>query len=328
MAREVSLPEAITEFPVVIWLQEHVKVYDSGGDNFYADCPMCSGQRKLGVNRYFKLFHCFKCDEGGSGDGRWPGKPGRANLVQFIVAVRRCSKAAAIKEIFQRSGFPDSAVQRPVAPARTIPEEAVPLVKAPWDHPSVLMMHRRHASHLIPESYVCVDGKYEGRVILPCKFQGKRTGFEAKAYDKWKKPKALYPSWFEAASNLYTTAWDPECDYAIVTESIMDAETFGVNAVGLYGSSLSDGQLGLLILLRKQGVKRLIWALDNDAWRKQFKAMVAKTGSFFENWTVKLDGKDPNDCGPEVCRALLENLWPFQDEFDWLELSMAWGRSL
>ena len=117
----------------------------------------------------------------------------------------------------------------------------------PKTDPSVRYLHNRGVQHLVSSSYVCIDGPYRGRILLPAMWLNELMGFEAKSY-AGKKPKSLFPDWFLTSATVYTTRrWDNNLPFCVVTESIIDAETLGVNAIGLYGSTLSWAQWNCLI---------------------------------------------------------------------------------
>jgi hypothetical protein len=327
-AQRLALNQAISQFPVLTWLSDFVPVRHTGGVNAYANCPICGGKSKLGVEVNKKIFRCFKCDEGGYGGTTWTG---RAGLVKMVGLLTGRSVKDSIKFIFDCAGLPeirqnfDDIKKWLEERDKRPPSESIALSEAPQDHPSVQMMRRRGMEHLIDVSRVCVSGKYAYRVILPCRFLEETTGFEAKTYMNV-DPKALYPEWFKVSNTLYTTReWDHEDDTAILTESILDAETFGRNAVGFYGSNVSDEQVGRLLKLKDHGITRLVWMFDLDAWRKQARFFLRKTSCFFQNYVCRISGKDPNAIGRTAALELLKTAEKIEDEMDLIILSDKWG---
>lgn len=295
--------KAVKAFPIASWLSRR-GAKDSGAENIRVNCPSCGGYRTLGVNRNTKLAHCFKCVEGFGRE--WNGK---SNLVGIIKLFDRCDDRTAYATIFRESGVSfESSTSVPTreAPKLFYPEDSIELSKANVQHAAYQMMTRRGVEHLIPTTRVCVSGKYAYRVILQAQTFGELHGFEAKAYSN-QMPKALYPEWMDTALHVYTTQqWDATADFAILTESIIDAETYRINALGLYGSVLRDGQLAVLVSMRSKGIKRLIWSLDQDAWRKQCRSMLSKTTLLFENYAVDIPkDQDPNSLGFTRCWDLV-----------------------
>lgn len=310
-----DLRDAIRQFPVVLWLSQHCRVYDSGAENVYIDCPVCRGRAKLGVHRTKKLAQCFKCAEGGAGAGVWNGK---SDLVGLVRLIEGCRYSTAFSRIFAMSGIPETEYRRRVVDSKEMPKESLPLSETSPKHPSRAMMISRGVDHLSADSRVCVDGRYAGRVILPCRWFGESDGWEAKSYDKNLKPKSRFPDWFQASQSVYSTKnWDHGSDFAVITESIFDAETFGLNACGIYGSTLREGQLVKLLSLRDLGVRRLIWCLDYDAWSKQCKAILGSTLSGFDNFVIRLpQWTDPNQLGRDACWDAVASAVHVRDSLD------------
>lgn len=312
-----NLKEAIDRFPVVRWLDVRTKVRDSGGENVMITCPVCRSQ-KLGVHRSRRTAQCFKCNEGGAGHGVWDGKSGLIGLIQLI---DRCDRRTAIDIIFRESGVPDYGYTPKEIPETKLPAEAIPLSKAPL-HPAAQMLHNRQCGHLVPTSYVCVDGRYSHRVLLPVQWFGELVGFDAKTYANG-TPKSLFPMWQTSGAVHSTAAWDHSADFAVITESVLDAETVGINAIGILGSVLRPAQLSKLLEIKQQGVRKLVWFLDFDAWRKQYNAILRKTGRF-DNYVVPLsEDADPNSLGREKCWQLIEQATLVRDELELFHLEFS-----
>jgi len=304
----LSLQEAINAFPIVAWCQENLQAVRVGSDEINANCQFCGGYRKLNVNIAKRLFHCFKCREGGHGGRKWNGG---ANLFQFMV-LSGLSKAQAYKEIFARAGFPDNPTpERKVLTRSPIPDGAIPLNRLPDHEPAVQYLRRRQVPHLIPVSYVATTGRFKDRVILPCNYLGEVLGTECKAFKNQRVKALFYPEdEFHTSETVYTCLnWDLNSKTAVVTESILDAETFqNVNSIGLYGCRLHEKQVSAILAL---GVERLIWCLDGDAYFKPYSGTVNAisrlTLEVFDNWVCTMGYReDPNELGPNGCDALLK----------------------
>lgn len=322
MSRE--LDNALASFPVIAWASEHMRLYDKGRQNVYADCPICDGKKTLGIDREKKIFHCFRCNEGGHGAPTWNG---RAHVIKMIAILERCSFKRAIEKIFKLAGFPDPPVEYVPIPKVLIPPEAISLSKASQEDPSVLYLKRRGMGHLVEKSFVCLRGEYEGRIILPTNYLGEKTGFEAKAY-AGKKPPSKFPEWFDSYGTLYTTPFDLSLGFCVITESIFDSETIGLNAVGCYGG-FKEGQFDCLLDLKSKGISKFIWMLDWDAWKKQTKAILTKSLGWLDNYVVNMPrDSDPNDLGRDVCWKLLKACRRVKDEFDLIQLAIEFGQSI
>lgn len=295
-----ELQTAIDTFPVVRWLSKHTEVFDTGGgDNVYANCPWCfsEGHKKtLAVSTVHKIFRCFRCFEGGHHQSEWKGT---CNLVKMIMLLEQIRFAQAKSLIFELSGLPEPIRrERQKAPQQLIPTEAVQISKCHPQAECIQELHKRRLDHLLDKIYFCPTGKYSYRFILPATWMGSLEGFEAKGISKSQEPKALYPEWFFTGEHLYSTKWDDKLDFAVITESIFDAETLGTNAIGLFGSYLKEGQLALLNELRHQGISRLVWMLDGDAIKKAIRQILGKTSGIFDNYIALLQKpEDPNSIG-------------------------------
>lgn len=302
-----NLGHAISNFPIVAWCQENLRNVRLGPEEVSADCPFCYGYRKLNVNIEKRLFHCFKCREGGHGGTKWTGG---TNLFNFMVLCGQ-SRAEAYKEICRRAGVPDTPLPERKTGGALIPPGAIFLKNLPDTHPANQYLERRHCAHLSAVAWVVPTGKFRDRVILPCNYLGELKGTECKAY-MHQQPKSLFfpEDGIETSQTVYTCLnWDLSSKTAVLSESILDAETFrGVNSLSIYGSRLHEGQVSAMLGL---GIEKLIWALDGDAYIKPFSGVVdgitRLTLNVFENWVCRMGyTDDPNSLGPEGCENLLK----------------------
>lgn len=235
----------------------------------------------------------------------------------------------ALSFIRKQAGLPNDWKPGTEEGFQGLPDTAIPMMEVPPDHQSWENLRKRGLVHLAEKISIEVTGKYSGRFILPCTYFGEVRGFEAKTYCN-QFTKALYPTWFKTYAEVYTTNdWDWSCESAIVTESIFDAETFGQNAIGLYGSKLTSGKLTKLLEMREKGLRHLFWAMDPDAWFTQARYVVRTTSGLFTNWLLPFpkydaEGKkaDPNSLGRERCHDLLGQATLFESEVDLMRHSL------
>jgi len=321
-----DLDVAISQFPISSWCSMRMKTYDDGGGtDFYADCPICNGRRKLGISRITKVFHCFKCMEGGHGGDLWTGA---ASLPRMIRVLEGCSWRQAFKMIYELAGLPEPAPRKRKPGPRGLPKDAIPLSDCQDDERAVVMLRERHCGHLRDSSHLCIGGRFNERIILPTYFLGEETGFEAKATSKSQSPPSLFPEWLETDETVYTIrSWDASRPkFAALTESVLDCETFhGIcNAVGLYGK-FKEGQVTSLLDL---DLTDLYWFLDGDAWTSVLRG-IKKTRSLFRSFVVPMPtNEDPNSIGPQGCRDLLEKAREIKTDWDLMECALAWGKPL
>jgi hypothetical protein len=256
---------AVDRFDIVRWATMHVDdVRDNGGRNVYGTCPVCHSAKKLSISRDKKIVRCFKCDEAGYGGSTWNG---RADLVRFIMLVLRCSRGRALQELFEHAGpLPVLDQDRPALDL-SLPDESMLIgTGCGEDHPCRVMLRRRGLDRFAHKWFMCPTGHYAGRLIIPVTSFDEDWGFEAKSYNG-AEPKSLTN--LRDGAIYVSEKWDTSRDWAVVTESVMDAESIGLNAVGLFGSALDENRLTTLLRLRLRGVTKLIWFLDGDAFTKQ-----------------------------------------------------------
>ena len=317
----VSFQDAIDDFPIISLLEGITEVKDNGTDNVVINCPVC-GKSKLSVHRFKKVAHCWRCAEGGHGGSSWNGK---VNLVGLICLLEGCSASAAYKTISKLAGLPDYYAPRLTQhpPPEIFPDNCYPLSKVRNNHPAVKYLERRGVGHLRSVAKINMTEKeYIGRILLPCYWMNELVGVEAKSYCG-QLPKTYYDPWFKTRTTLYTSRnFLPGRGYVVITESVLDSETVRRNAIGCYGSNLSDGHLLRLLELRKLGITKLIFLWDSDAFWKECKMLLSKTLPFFDNYVARLQGADdPNSIGYDRCRQAIENAVFIEDEFDIMDLT-------
>jgi len=310
--------QAAKAFPVRRWLAgvAHLRG-DMSGTKFRCKCPHCGRKNAFVIYLDTGACRCYACADGGFGGSRWNGYGGLTTLISLFEGVTEREAAATV---YSYAGVTDS--PSIFAPSITevepeLPEGTIPLIEVHDDHLSVRRLAERGLLHLRPHIAVCITGTYADRWILPVEQDGSLYGFEAKTFRQRAFPKSLFPTWMKTSQVVYMTRrWIMSEDFAVITESVFDAETLGSNAMGIFGSSLSDGQFVRLLQLRADhGVTRLVWFLDDDAWKKQARAIMQKTMLLFTNYVVTTAaGEDPNSLGSEECwrrvanATLVENL--------------------
>lgn len=121
------------------------------------------------------------------------------------------------------------------------------------------------------EYYLCVEGKFANRIIIPFEKDGKTYYFQARALSEDQMPKYLNPSSDIAAKPseiLYP--YDEEADYVVVCEGPLDAKSLqlqGVNATATMKNIISPIQAEMLASFKG----RIILGFDNDeAGRRGF----------------------------------------------------------
>jgi hypothetical protein len=306
-------------FDVVSWISQYTKVRSKGHDNCYADCPFCKGESTLAISRRLNIFRCFRCYDGGHCREIWRGT---CNLTKMMMLLENISYREAKEKVANLQGLTFKPTQTERPKIEPLFPESFPLKECHFLNPGRLMLAKRGVSHLVDSSSYCPIGTYHDRVILPTNYLGQLTGFEAKAIYPSQRPKALYPNWFRTGETFYTTQrWDESESFLVITESVLDAETLGINAIGLFGSYLKDAQFELLLKLRETGKTDLVWMLDSDAMQKSIRFILTKTLPFFTNYITKLPrGEDPNSLGRDKCWSLVSRAKEIKGEEDFLDV--------
>lgn len=247
---------------------------------------------------------------------------GRASLPYLMKLVSRQSLSECYEEIRKYEGNIDVAYRGRsfIGEEARLPDGCERIPNLSRIHPAAEFLQKRDCSHLQNHISICTSGQYSGRIILPVEHDGELVGFEAKSYSGHRR-KALYPEWFAAGEYVYRTrVWNDAFPFAVVTESILDAECIGANAVGLFGCTLRDTQIPRLLELRKLGVEGLIWFLDDDAFRKQMRTIATKMDSLFENYYVRPPkGQDPCSLRRQGSHQLISQAKKFTTSLDCLE---------
>ncbi len=301
---------AVDKFDLVGWTTDYAKLVHETRKSARFDCPFCDSRRTLSVGKEKKIVKCFRCS--GAGHPDWSGV---ASAVTWITLLKHCSKYDAIKIILAGTGI----IARPefIAPDTdySIPKDAMKIAEScDQDHPCRLFLRSRGMDHLSNRLFVCVTGKYKGRILLPIYWMKEYLGFEAKSYTK-QTPKSL--SVCQPDSLYMCSCWNTSMPQVVITESYLDTETVGVNSISLLGSDMGEDRFARLLGLRKLGVKTLIWFLDGDALAKQLKLTFKWTSIYFENKVVDCPPKDdPNSLGTSKCWELINKARTIENEFD------------
>jgi DNA primase len=139
-----------------------------------------------------------------------------------------------------------------------------PKVLAAWNQ----LWNRRLLTEEDPpeaEYYLCVEGKFANRIIIPFEQDGVTYYFQARALDAEQAPKYLNPSTDIAAkSSEVLYPFDDTQDYVVVCEGPLDAKSLqlqGVNATATMKNVISPRQAEIL----SQFKGRIILGYDNDS---------------------------------------------------------------
>lgn len=317
----MSLETAETRFPIESWLSKYVRVYSSKAV-VYADCYVCRGKKKLGVIRQSKktgdpLVVCGRCREGGHGGGVWRGA---SSITGFVALVEGIPFKQAAEFVHRLSGVANE--WRPPEDTRTpgVPEDAVPLLKCSSSNLGVLLLRNRYCDGLIGSSYFGVSKPYVNRVIIPCYYREQYLGFEAKATFKGGL-KSIYAPNMDTDVYVHTPIWNEGRGDLVITESVIDAETFrllNVDAIGCFGG-FKSGQVMRVLELNP---KRVFWFLDGDTWGKIWPS-ISLLLPFVENFLPPMQERDdPNALGPVELQRRILDAEKIQTKLDLMQMKM------
>jgi hypothetical protein len=288
------LRDAVERFDIEEFSSEFVEINKDRGTDLVADCPFCNGHNKLYISKAKRLVHCFKCSSEMC-SSEWNGK---ADLVKWIMLCKGWKRGQAVQHILKSAGIFRKFNYEPEERDISLPRGAIKIVgNCGPDHPCRMFLRSRGLEHKIHDWYMCPlgSGDFQGRIIMPVKYMGRTTGWEAKSFCG-QKPKSLSNY---LPSTIYSTdLWDRSRKYAVIVEGIFDAETICCNAISIMGSDLSYEKFAHILAIKDWDVDTLIWMLDGDACNKQMKIILEWASMFFSNKFVKLPSyDDPNSMG-------------------------------
>lgn len=215
-------------------------------------CPWCElttgepdTKYKLQLNPKKGIWHCFRCDVGGTADLSWLG------------TLELGEKSDEEFDLGPPLGF---------VSLQTATDRRGLSVKPYVQYLKDRGMSDSHFNAL--KVGCCLKGRYANRVIIPdvqqVGGQSKWQGFVARAIYKHMRPKYLYPAGMKKARQVWGVHLT-EVDEVFVVEGIFDALPLVPHAVAVYGKNISEDQLDVLADLH---TKRLIVCFDGDAWEE------------------------------------------------------------
>lgn len=266
------------------------------GEEFVFACPKCH-RSKLEVNPRRKLFHCFRCDYKGT-------------LKQILADLN----------IEAFSAIPVNSVEKPVeieAQEFKIPEfysyraDGTQGMEAGLHHFLAARGIESSSDLLVQSKWgYSTNRKLYKRLIIPIIEDKKIVSYVARAYDE-REPKEISgpnKSWF-----LYNLDEIKEGDDVFIVEGIFDAEAlrrWGMKAVAILGSNVSDVQIGKLLAKRPKSIT-IIFDGDmagKDATFKAAKKLTARPGP--KIYCVHLpDDTDPDEMDETALKMLVKEAW-------------------
>jgi len=248
--------------------------FSGSGREFVMESPFVQNDWKkhLSVNVDSGLWQCFKTSRSG-------------NFVSLYAALQDIPYFKAQRQLilknfeFQDQEFIQADQERKELELDTSKLIPINIESGYSDDPKLLnawsQLWDRHLLTEVdaPEAeyYLCVEGKFANRIIIPFEKDGKTYYFQARALSDDQMPKYLNPSIDIAAKPseiLYP--YDEDADHVVVCEGPLDAKSLqlqGVNATAAMKNIISPVQAEMLASFKG----RVILGFDNDeAGRRGF----------------------------------------------------------
>ncbi len=320
-------------------LVEYLKQYDDvkdHGPNISMPCPMCDKEDKLWVLIDEKVtnngvqpsgsFVCYYCrDVEGTGLGK-----GSLALIQWL---EDKSFVEALKVLVAGGSYePESDFLATIQEAFAALEDSGsltndPLPTIPWPE-----YYKRITPHRVPKYLMtrsisvkkaqkyqlgfCTKGWFRNRLVIPIFSDDRLVSFQAR-YMRKKPPKQrdkngdlkrVKKTWFPKGTKTGRMLFNYDAARVkrsmIITEDPFSAMALGSRAVATFGTSISQGQLELLLL---SDAEELILLWDRDACHKAWDLVE----SLSEHWRVRIaklpDARDIDEHSIEDRKKIVKN---------------------
>ncbi len=241
------------------------------GTHFLARCPLCGDSKKNKFKKRFNLdyndgvpgWNCFNCDEHG-------------NFYEIYSRMSGISYDDAVDRLKNRKWERGNQEDKDQVKNR-LEKKKVEKQKTEFENYNWLLEHcenppSRYQAALekfredrkippLSTLYICHQGRYRNRIIIPIIENGDIVYFQARRIPKTKiVPKYDNPASPKEIIILNYSVFDPD-KYIVVPEGIIDAWMVGNQGTTCLGKYISKEFLDKLFLKTKKGV---IVALDND----------------------------------------------------------------
>lgn len=319
-------------------LWEYLKQYDDvkeHGPNVSMPCPVCEKDDKLWVLLDEKVtrngvqppgsFVCYYCrDVEGIGIGI-----GSLSLIQwledksFVEAVKVLVAGGSYEAESDFLATIRRAFEAIDEGAELAPYEPLPVIPWPNDYRRITAKHKpkylstRGISVKQAKQYqlgYCKRGWFGNRLIVPVFLDGRLVSFQAR-YMKKKPPKKrnkdgelkrVKKTWFPKGTKTGRMLFNYDVARTkrtiVITEDPFSSMAVGSKAVATFGTSISQGQLELLLL---SDAEELILLWDRDARNKVWDLVE----SLSEHWRIRIaelpDDRDIDEHTPEERKRIV-----------------------
>jgi hypothetical protein len=254
----------------ISFVEDSSQSKNTGPNCIGIQCPFCDDHSDhCGIFRDAKGFYCRKCGRQGSFSYllsvlvHKPQNIIRKELEQSSISFE-VEAEQQIKDIFRESEKVPTRQKRGSIPFPKYFEPVEKVISSLLEN----YLSRRNISKQILIDHkcgICQVGEHMNRLIVPVYFEGTMIGFQAA--DLTGKSELKYKAdTKDSEIKNYFYRWDlldPDLNYIVVVEGIVDAWRLLGNAVASFGTALSTAQKKLLI---KKKLEKLILCMDGDAY--------------------------------------------------------------
>lgn len=283
-------------------LQVHRVKHEGGDKEYTVDCPNCGDAEHFDFSTSKQLGKCWKCD--------WS-----CNVLGFVMAVEGCDRSTAMRIIYSKvrvfGTSKDTLELRrmiELAGVQSVPDPRLASDALPKEYR--LIFNRSTQKALMPiylkdrgidlrtairfRLGTCRSGRYGGRVVVPIQCAGVRS-FVARDITDTAPKKYLNPIYSVFSALLFNYDQVRSRPAVTLVEGVFDVMCLwraGYDAAGLFGKTLSDGQIALLLDSKIEEVNVM---LDGDAFHRAVE-ITKQLGSFFKTHLIKVPhNTDPDD---------------------------------
>lgn len=296
-----SLRKAIRDFDFEDFLTSNGADVEERAGEIAGTCPFCNWKRtSFYVSPVNGLYMCHYCGE----------KGGPVTLVSKILGVTYDKAVETLDRNFSITVHDEEEYHEPVVADIQLPTEFRPLAGKSSSRAAKQYLSYARSRNLDEEILTkynigyCAAGYYCGRIIVPVYAYGKVVSFVARAISKKAEKKVLTPPGNEQYSYLFNLDNIMGRSEVIVVEGVFDALSMPDMAVASFGKKITLKQSNLL---RKAGVKKVIFCFDEDAMDETLK-FAQQNWMTFDTYIVELPkNEDPSSLGPVAMKELLHD---------------------
>lgn len=277
-----------------LWRQGR-KVKQNASGWLSSNAPCCADKRGRGgllilADGSFR-FHCFNCQYK---TGWAPGaliNPKVKRLLFLLGATDQQMSQLAMEALRMKENIPLLSTESKILesfPIQELPKDAKPLAEylTDVDNDNLFDVCDYILKRRLAIGQYFWSPEMPRRFIIPFEWRGSIVGWTARSIDNIKS--ARYLSSMAPGYVYRLDGQDPDNEYLLVCEGVLDADVIGACAV--LGSSVSDAQRQLI----EQTNKKIIWIPDRDSAGIKAAERVIELGWNIStpDWT---DCKDIND---------------------------------